>query len=504
MANIYNVKGAVLTEDGLPASGRTVFVYDRTTGNLLRSLTTDSSGEFKTIFLQNSPLVVMALPDSGDRANAQVWDNVIPTYDRNSDVNNIGTPGGQGFGVGVCPNVPTNFEPLDGFDEPSSSNYGNYKYTLDGSIMVWIPAFCYKWGTGSNGLALNDCDIKSYNIFVDEAEANSNGYALHRAFIDGGIIQPGFFVDKYMNSKHPTQLVASSLPLMTPMSSAAADTPFTQLAGTVTNTFYGAVDAAKLRGYGFFCMNIFQAKAIAILSYAHGKASTSTQYCAWWGTTYNFPKGNIASADVIPSSPTYTGNDLRVWAGYYSGGRQANLTGGFNKNEMTTHNGQLSGITDVCGNRWDITPGLTYLSGNFRITKESLAFKNLTSGTSSATDLWATTTNDSIGSTLSDFSTTYGWAYATSTTQIFNEQVDRTSLEYKLTNLGIFKSGNFSTTNNNVIGGGIYRNLISSLCPTSFGYWNNGADAGVWSMNLTDTRTTSHPSCGFRSAFYIL
>ena len=67
-------------------------------------------------------------------------------------VNNIGVAGQAGFGVGVCPGpLPAGMGGLPDYQNVLSDNYGNYQYS-DGSVMCWIPAFYYKWGTGANGV----------------------------------------------------------------------------------------------------------------------------------------------------------------------------------------------------------------------------------------------------------------------------------------------------------------------------------------------------------------
>jgi hypothetical protein len=118
-----------------------------------------------------------------------------------SGINDIGIAGQAGFGVGICPSaLPAGMTELSGTQDRFHDNYGNYQYS-DGSIMVWMPAFFYKYGTGSNGLALNEVDIEPFGYFADVATANAAGYALHRAFYDGGVIQPGAFVDKYLRAR---------------------------------------------------------------------------------------------------------------------------------------------------------------------------------------------------------------------------------------------------------------------------------------------------------------
>ena len=64
-------------------------------------------------------------------------------------INNIGVPGAVGFGVGVCPALPTGYTALPGFAEVGNANYGNYQYS-DGSICVWVPAFYTRLGHPDN------------------------------------------------------------------------------------------------------------------------------------------------------------------------------------------------------------------------------------------------------------------------------------------------------------------------------------------------------------------
>jgi hypothetical protein len=105
-------------------------------------------------------------------------------------INYIGKPGDQGFGVGICPALPAGYSALYGATDPASNNYGNYQFS-DGSVMVWVPAFYYKVGTGTNGLAINRVDVKPWLAFADVAAANADGYALHRAFYNAGVVQAG-------------------------------------------------------------------------------------------------------------------------------------------------------------------------------------------------------------------------------------------------------------------------------------------------------------------------
>ncbi len=127
--------------------------------------------------------------------------------DSSTLVNKIGVPGGFGFGVGVCPSasLPSDMTPLFGYFDPMHENYGNYVWK-DGSIMVWIPKFYYRIGDPNNptyaAYGSNSIDICGAHTFKTRSIAESNGYALHRAFIDGGEEKDGFFIDKYKCSRN--------------------------------------------------------------------------------------------------------------------------------------------------------------------------------------------------------------------------------------------------------------------------------------------------------------
>lgn len=286
-----------------------------------------------------------------------------------SEANVIGVPGTMGFGVGICPSyyLPAGFTPLPGYDIRGHVNYGNYQYE-DGSVMCWIPKFYYKVGTGSNGLSVNVVDIKGGASFVNTAAANDVGYALHRAFIDGGVEQPGFFIDKYMCSLNAkgTGWVASSIRNGNPISIDKNHNPIAEVTSVSLGNIYasaiqaakgrsgvnGALDAASI----FHCASRFQYAALALLSLAHGQAVASTANCAWWQPGKAYPKGcnNNALRDVDDTSVLY------IPDGYSNCGK----TGSGSLFAKTTHNGQDCGVADLNGLMWEISIGATCIAAS--------------------------------------------------------------------------------------------------------------------------------------------
>jgi hypothetical protein len=295
--------------------------------------------------------------------------------------NDIGVPGGAGFGVGVCPGIPAGFSALTGTAVIGHDDYGNYQYA-DESVMVWVPAFYYRIGHASNPTyatyGVNSIDVKAESFFANEAAANAAGYALHRAFKDGGATKRGFMVDKYMCSRKAlgSGFIASSIKNGNPISAHADHNPMTGLTACSTNNYYQAFNAAHARdGVNgaanansiFFPGSRFVSGALALLSMAHGQAAGSTANCAWYSaTTTNFPKGcnNNALGDT---------NDTAVkWQsdGYSNCGKtgSAGYGGGAgNVFAKSTHNGQNCGIADLNGLMWEISPGISSIAATVAI-----------------------------------------------------------------------------------------------------------------------------------------
>ena len=308
------------------------------------------------------------LADANGRLNA-TWFNGFPG---SALINNIGTAGTAGFGVGICPQVPAGFTPLPGCTDPASANYGNYQH-LDGSVMCWIPAFRFRLGNAADpGFATygaNTIRIVPVSQHPDEATANADGYYLHRAFINGGVAQPGFFRDKYDCSANNG--VASSIQGVQPMVSGPAAGQVGFAAVGATNAYHGAFNAARTRGPKFHPETVFQADALCRISEAHAQAATSSTYCAWYDATgvRNYPKGNDngalkSEADVLQSGAgavTFTSAGNATYPAFA-------LAGSGNQLAKTTHNGQLCGVTDVAGNIYKINPGMTCVASTVVIT----------------------------------------------------------------------------------------------------------------------------------------
>ena len=151
--------------------------------------------------------------------------------------------------------------------------------------MVFVPRFYYRIGHASSPryatYGANAIDIGSVADFIDEAAANTAGYALHRALVDGGAVKSGFFIDKYLASKNGTtscKSIANADPIS--LTSNTSYNPSSGMTGC-TGILADAAVLARARGAGVFNVaSIFMYDALAKLSLAHGQAATGTTNCA--------------------------------------------------------------------------------------------------------------------------------------------------------------------------------------------------------------------------------
>lgn len=221
----------------------------------------------------------------------------------------------------------------------------------------------------------NSIAIRGIETYADEAAANADGYALHRAFWDGNAEQVGFFVDKYKCSKNAlgAGFVASSLPNGLPLSSASTHNPFADCTGGA-NYYYSAIDLAHRRdgangavnaASNFFCCSRFIHSALAMLALAHGQYAQNDTWCAWYNATYNYPKGCNSNAlkDTDDATVTYASD------GYSNCGR----TGSGVAFAKTTHNGQACGVADLNGLMYEISIGATCVASTVAIEAMSQA-----------------------------------------------------------------------------------------------------------------------------------
>lgn len=432
----------------------------------------------------------------------------------------IGTPGAQGFGVGTYDpglTLPTGFSELTGTTDSTSDNYGNYQYS-DGSIMAFVPAFAYRIGHVDNptyaDYGANSIHVVPAGDFTDRADAEANGYRLHRAFIDGGLERTGFFFDKYLASKHGTNDAALSVQNGVPLS-LTATTTYTDTDGLTgcTGILADAVVLSRARGAGFNTASVFMVSAIAMLALAHAQASTSTTYCAWYDGTdaTNYPKGcNDALGDIDDAEVSYT------TAGD-SGDANKPLTGSGTPFAKTTHNGQANGIADVNGALLQVCLGATNPGTSATDTleyttdqglwflKESVALADLTGGWNGANDAWGDTAHvdslyDKLTVPITQGDTKY-WGNGTNpvftndASGLVGYSTDGAGLAADDTSVSAGGTNQFGTDYHR-----LYRR--ANLCPSSAGYWPSGSGAGVFYRSWVYYRSYDVNYAGFRASAF--
>ena len=417
--------------------------------------------------------------------------------------NNIGVAGQIGFGVGICPLEYDGMSEMLGTRIFGHDNYGNYQYS-DGSVMAWVPAYFYRYGHPNNPTyatyGVNSIHVLPRHAYPTVLAAAVAGYALHRAFYDDGVEQPGFFHDKYLCSNNDG--IASSIKNGNAITSSAAHYPFNGLTGSPSNNFSGAIAAAKTRGDDYFPSASFLFDALAKLSLAHAQASTSSAACAWYDSTgvSNFPKGcnNNALGDAQDSSIEYesTGHETYDKAG---------LTGSAQPFNKTTHNGQACGIADLNGLLWEILVGVTILDGSYYILKKEARMADLTAGVTLDTDAWGAAglakNYTELGPDFGALGTKSDRAIG-SASQVFSSETE--GLEWEAACSGIPLAGGMGGTN--LFGNDrLYdTNMPEHMCIAAGGSWSRSVSAGVWARTCDYSRANSYNHCGFRSALYLV
>lgn len=434
----------------------------------------------------------------------------------------IGIQGGQGFGVGeYSGTLPPGFSAMTGTSDKASANYGNYQYS-DGSIMVFVPRFYYRIGNAASPryatYGANAIDIVGIDTYATEAAANAAGYAMHRAFKDGGADKSGFFIDKYLASKNGTtscKSVANGVPIsLTTTATYTNSNGMTTGEGSCTGIYADAVLLARSRGVGTFNVaSVFMYSALALLALARAQASSNTTYCAWYDATNNFPKGcnNNALADTNDAGVTFT------TAGD-SGSANKPKTGSGSPFAKTTHNGQSCGVADLNGALYQVMLGITNAGtsatdttrktdGDAYVLKTSVALSSLTHGWNGTNDAWGDTTNLAtkydLETGLFPWGATTGWtSFGSGSNQVFSGATS--GISWKRTSCGIQNatSGANATGTSQFGNDGCNQYNRANLFALSAAGWYSAAAAGVFYRDWYNNRSGGSSYVGFRAGAY--
>lgn len=412
-------------------------------------------------------------------------------------INDIGTPGQIGFGVGICPELPDGFTALDGFDDPYSIHYGNYT-DPSGSLMVWIPAFYYRAGDG-NLVHANCIQIRSIASYPDPQRAARDGFALHRAFWDDGRIQPGFFIDKYFAARGPAA-IAIAQPGLQPLTCHVHGTANASTLSGLTGLgashccAAGVFAAAHTRGDGFHVASGFQLSALNMLAMALGGVA-SKAICAWSDGNNNFPKGctKTTLVDSLDNNVTYSASELAY----------VPLTGARTGFAKTTHNGQACGVADVSGFLYAIAPAITAQNNTYYILRETVRMASLEASDYFNTNV-SETLFDALGATFMGLraSTT---RYGTENTGTVSRIAPATGgLEWAATGAGVIRAE--ALTNTTTYANAMHHNIASGRSNSAISVYGGDASAantgraGALSTNETKDTTGNY---GFRVARYL-
>ena len=402
----------------------------------------------------------------------------------------IGVPGEVGFGVGAFPGTPAQLaamglhEAEEGFNDPTSEHYCEYVHT-NGSVMVFIPAFAVRIG---NSAAPLYSKYGADTIEIGETKlAGKDGWAIPRGFYDGGEEHPGFFIDKYLNSKDATGKIAVSVKNKDPISLSTSYEPSSSMPNCV-GQILDAIELSRARGEHYSLVSCYQWAVISIITQAHAQAAAGTEACAWYdaaGVT-NYPKGNNVSTsdtkkDIDDKSITFTN------ASYNS---SYSKTGSAIPLAKTTHNGQLCGICDVNGNKYQPVlgwqnPGV----GKFKAAKLSAKMHDFTKDNRNENTLF----DDYTIEGTSDKSWHY-WAspalFAPGETNFpLCGVLPKTPLK---SNSGTEKFGK----------DGFYQSYNPDRVLLVAGYFGNGTDAGVWYRDGFNDWGYDYSYASFRAAAY--
>lgn len=476
------------------------------------------------------------------------------TADSFTLTDNIGSVADGTFGVGVAPTdvyESLGLSPLPGTEDPKSFQYGLYEIILpeetkenssqnDGKVrrqckayVKYIPKFYYAFLTNyTTGQLMTDATLKEYekysgvsvalmkqaqerspnwgiviapgSAFTSESEANEHGFILHRAFIDGGKEMPGFFIANsllyysvssnnlntdtkyyyYFGAKElnhyeydlteaHNQGIVRLNGITPPMSSDFGD----------SNTLGDAVTLCR-KFEGFNLASVFMWSAISMLSFAAGLyCKDDASDCAWYKTSGNIaPRGlNDTSKDVDDTTVTFP---------TMSGTTGTPFPSDSEKYAKTTHNGTISGITNVNGWLWQPLLGTT---GNYdRIMPESTVLANVTEAGTEATVAFSNATV--FGNNWGNKAVTCGtWFTAVNG----NDRAMCGVCPSKYTNLKVPSA----LTEYYHFGSDYFYRHSGYSAPLVGGHWDDGTSAGVSYRNGNDWAYSSS-SYGVRLGGY--
>ena len=278
----------------------------------------------------------------------------------------IGIAGKKGFGQSACKNESLlkerGFRALQGTVDPDNeTNYGVYEHKY-GGYCCYIPKFWVRIGN-ENAVQYekylnNSIEVVTGDTFATEDEALAQGYFLPRAFIDGGEIKDGFFIQKY-DARNSDKTNADGNYY-----------PFSDGTGyRVSTAFCDMIDLAKNLGDNWNVSSAFMLSALQVLTLHQAQMADWYTWCKWYNpsTSYQYPtKGYSVSNKGLYS---HNGMDNGICQWWYLWQFATGIT--------TAGTSATQGQTAVTSN-------------DIYILRKEKRFSDLTSGFGGDTDHWGT------------------------------------------------------------------------------------------------------------------
>lgn len=453
--------------------------------------------------------------------------------------NYIGVPGTSTFGVGLA--EQKNYEavqlaPADNCLVETDFQYGLYVRgddnleSADYVAMKWIPKFyiaMLQKNQGTENLSDGELDallpyvevtkeqmkeaqrrsphnamvVAPSDMFTNESDANSHGFYLMRGFIDGGQEQDGFFIANALSRIYTWNIPPHrpSVYLKAGISSLESNTKNLRLLRANSKQFDLSEEETSISRGGIFtngssshnakgnfveplsgtpyqCCSVFAWAVISVLSLIQGQYATDTAQCAWYDSTLatNYPKGiNSATKDVddaTVASETVGGSSGSVF-----------VTQGY---EKTTHNGSITGITNVNGWLWQYVIG-SWGDGT-KLLKRSASIYDITYDNvdNSGASFWEAHSTSNISSQWGGTESSFP---------------DLAGADKDL--FGVYAFGSSTSQNSNEFGKDYHRRDGGYSAVGLGGYYDGGSVAGVFSRSYYRW-THSDGSSGSRAMAY--